>query len=62
MLAEEKHGPGDWEISDLLAQWWRPNFESFMVRCCGGRKGSAEHPRLTFCSLIVPLRPCVSLS
>ncbi|ORY75642.1 Cleavage/polyadenylation specificity factor subunit 5 [Leucosporidium creatinivorum] len=30
MLAEEKRGPGDWEISDLLAQWWRPNFESFM--------------------------------
>ncbi|KAK9848602.1 Cleavage/polyadenylation specificity factor subunit 5 [Penicillium brevicompactum] len=21
---------GDWEISDCLAQWWRPNFETFM--------------------------------
>lgn len=20
----------DWEISDTLAQWWRPNFETFM--------------------------------
>ncbi len=22
---------GDWEIQDVLAQWWRPNFETFMV-------------------------------
>lgn len=22
----------DWEIGDCLAQWWRPNFETFMVR------------------------------
>jgi cleavage and polyadenylation specificity factor subunit 5 len=22
---------GDWEIQDCLAQWWRPNFETFMV-------------------------------
>lgn len=22
---------GDWEIHDCLAQWWRPNFETFMV-------------------------------
>lgn len=21
---------GDWEIGDCLAQWWRPNFETFM--------------------------------
>lgn len=21
---------GDWEIADTLAQWWRPNFETFM--------------------------------
>ncbi|SPO32324.1 probable CF25 - polyadenylation factor [Ustilago trichophora] len=21
---------GDWEIQDCLAQWWRPNFETFM--------------------------------
>ena len=20
----------DWEITDTLAQWWRPNFETFM--------------------------------
>jgi cleavage and polyadenylation specificity factor subunit 5 len=20
----------DWEIGDTLAQWWRPNFETFM--------------------------------
>lgn len=34
------HGvDNDWEIGDCLAQWWRPNFETFMVRptclCCG---------------------------
>ncbi|KAH8927557.1 cleavage and polyadenylation specificity factor, 25 kDa subunit [Atractiella rhizophila] len=23
-------GDGDWEIGDCLAQWWRPNFETFM--------------------------------
>lgn len=22
---------GEWEIQDCLAQWWRPNFETFMV-------------------------------
>ena len=25
-------GENDWEIGDCLAQWWRPNFETFMVR------------------------------
>lgn len=26
------HGiDNDWEIGDCLAQWWRPNFETFMV-------------------------------
>jgi cleavage and polyadenylation specificity factor subunit 5 len=29
----EQHGvDNDWEIGDCLAQWWRPNFETFMVR------------------------------
>lgn len=23
---------GDWQVVDLVAQWWRPNFEGFMVR------------------------------
>jgi hypothetical protein len=28
----EQHGiDNDWEIGDCLAQWWRPNFETFMV-------------------------------
>ena len=28
----ESHGvDNDWEIGDCLAQWWRPNFETFMV-------------------------------
>lgn len=27
----EQHGiDNDWEIGDCLAQWWRPNFETFM--------------------------------
>ena len=26
------HGvDNEWEIGDCLAQWWRPNFETFMV-------------------------------
>jgi cleavage and polyadenylation specificity factor subunit 5 len=28
---DESHGiDNDWEIGDCLAQWWRPNFETFM--------------------------------
>jgi len=27
------HGvDNEWEIGDCLAQWWRPNFETFMAR------------------------------
>ncbi|KAG5338812.1 hypothetical protein C0989_006081 [Termitomyces sp. Mn162] len=30
---QHTHGiDNDWEIGDCLAQWWRPNFETFMVR------------------------------
>jgi cleavage and polyadenylation specificity factor subunit 5 len=31
-LAPASHisSPSDWEVSDTLAQWWRPNFETFM--------------------------------
>lgn len=30
---DASHGiDNDWEIGDCLAQWWRPNFETFMVR------------------------------
>lgn len=29
---QASHGiNNDWEIGDCLAQWWRPNFETFMV-------------------------------
>lgn len=29
---DKDHGmDNDWEIGDCLAQWWRPNFETFMV-------------------------------
>lgn len=32
-------GVEEWEISDVLAQWWRPNYESFMVcPCLAGRE------------------------
>lgn len=29
---DERGNPteGDWEIGDCIAQWWRPNFETFM--------------------------------
>ncbi|KAL5638831.1 hypothetical protein ACGC1H_003254 [Rhizoctonia solani] len=33
---------GDWEIGDCLAQWWRPNFETFMVGA-----DILKRPRLT---------------
>lgn len=26
----EGETPGEWHIGDTLAQWWRPNFETFM--------------------------------
>jgi hypothetical protein len=30
---DASHGvDNEWEIGDCLAQWWRPNFETFMVR------------------------------
>jgi hypothetical protein len=30
---DSTHGvDNEWEIGDCLAQWWRPNFETFMVR------------------------------
>jgi cleavage and polyadenylation specificity factor subunit 5 len=33
----KEHGvDNDWEIGDCLAQWWRPNFETFMVRVTSG--------------------------
>lgn len=25
-----EEGPRDWRIHDCVAQWWRPNFETFM--------------------------------
>lgn len=30
---------GDWEIQDCLAQWWRPNFETFMVSLLNSKAG-----------------------
>jgi hypothetical protein len=33
MQFNSTHGvDNEWEIGDCLAQWWRPNFETFMVR------------------------------
>jgi cleavage and polyadenylation specificity factor subunit 5 len=29
-IAEGEDGPFDWRIHDCVAQWWRPNFETFM--------------------------------
>lgn len=28
------HARADWEISDLVATWWRPNFEQSMYPYC----------------------------
>jgi cleavage and polyadenylation specificity factor subunit 5 len=44
------HGiDNDWEIGDCLAQWWRPNFETFMVlvsltRPCATHYTTAQYP------------------
>jgi len=47
------HGvDNDWEIGDCLAQWWRPNFETFMVRPTRWCFGS-----LLTC-VTVSVRPC----
>jgi cleavage and polyadenylation specificity factor subunit 5 len=40
---------GDWEIGDCLAQWWRPNFETFMVtralpHACAAAADGAQYP------------------
>jgi len=29
---EDGGGAHEWEVSDVIGQFWRPNFESFMVR------------------------------
>ena len=41
------HGlDNEWEIGDCLAQWWRPNFETFMVRSLGTTSATAgSHTR-----------------
>lgn len=28
----ENVSKGEWEVIDCLAQYWRPNYETFMVR------------------------------
>ncbi|GAA6050499.1 hypothetical protein JCM3770_002628 [Rhodotorula araucariae] len=30
MNGNGQHGPDEWEVSDVIGQFWRPNFESFM--------------------------------
>lgn len=50
------HGvDNEWEIGDCLAQWWRPNFETFMV------SPDASHLHLFFVLMdvaIVPVYTC----
>ena len=47
------HGvDNDWEIGDCLAQWWRPNFETFMVQSIRWSCG----PVLT--GMVVSVHPC----
>jgi cleavage and polyadenylation specificity factor subunit 5 len=29
-IADGEDGPFEWRIHDCVAQWWRPNFETFM--------------------------------
>lgn len=30
-MGADLSGGGDWEVGELLAVWWRPNFETYMV-------------------------------
>jgi len=50
MQFNASHGiDNDWEIGDCLAQWWRPNFETFMVR-------ETQHPASSY--ILNTLRVC----
>ena len=31
-------GGGDWEVGDCLGTWWRPNYETYMVRVEQGHR------------------------
>jgi hypothetical protein len=48
-------GESDWEIGDCLAQWWRPNFETFMVSEAR-RKGCTLY-EMHVLTLTVPVCP-----
>lgn len=51
------HGvDNDWEIGDCLAQWWRPNFETFMVRRFAFPIASTVAHQY-FSTIVVPLYP-----
>ena len=42
------HGvDNEWEIGDCLAQWWRPNFETFMVRSSSLYRPTSAEPFLS---------------
>jgi cleavage and polyadenylation specificity factor subunit 5 len=30
LIPQGEEGPYDWNVHDCVAQWWRPNFETFM--------------------------------
>lgn len=48
------HGvDNDWEIGDCLAQWWRPNFETFMV--CAAVSPLSSYVRITYNGVRVPI-------
>ena len=54
------HGvDNDWEIGDCLAQWWRPNFETFMVRRVPSTLFYTRRTRIDRCdfSSTVPIHP-----
>lgn len=51
----------DWEVVDLLAQWYRPNFEGFMVSPTS-REWVVRRKTDEVLSPAVSLRPCVSLA
>lgn len=53
----------DWEIGDTLAQWWRPNFETFMYPFLPGHvTRPKECKKLYFIQLPKKSASCPALS
>ncbi|KAI9189662.1 hypothetical protein H9P43_001095 [Blastocladiella emersonii ATCC 22665] len=46
--------PDDWEISDVVAQWWRPNYETFLYPYCPAHITRPKENKKVFLVTIPP--------